>query len=290
MHFQLNKSRFFIKFFLFSVTLLMTLPCFAVTDTSYVSTQKGASRFQLFASGKAADIFVSDTDFPGVIRAAKDLASDIQMVSTIKPNLNVNASKFSKEIILIGTIGKNSLIDQLIKQGKLNVSGAVGKWETSLTQIILNPMPGVSKALVIAGSDKRGTIYGIYDLSQQIGVSPWYYWADVPVKKQAALYVLPGRHSQGTPAVKYRGIFINDEAPALSGWAKDKFGGFNHQFYEKVFELILRLKGNYLWPAMWGSAFNDDDKVNPVKADEYGIVMGTSHHEPLVRAHDEWRR
>ncbi|MDB5012898.1 MAG: glycosyl hydrolase, partial [Daejeonella sp.] len=280
----------FLKVSAFIITLIASQSCFAISDTSYVSTQKGTGRFQLFASGKAADIYVSESDYPGVVRAAKDLASDIELVSNTKPDLKINAAKFSNEIILIGTIGKNLLIDKLIRQGKLKVSGIAGKWETALTQIIENPMPGVSRALVIAGSDKRGTIYGIYDLSQQIGVSPWYWWADVPVKKQASLYVLPGKHSQGTPAVKYRGIFINDEAPALSGWAKDKFGGFNHQFYEKVFELILRLKGNYLWPAMWGSAFNDDDKLNPVKADEYGIVMGTSHHEPLVRAHDEWRR
>ncbi|MFC7669511.1 glycosyl hydrolase 115 family protein [Hymenobacter humi] len=153
-----------------------------------------------------------------------------------------------------------------------------------------NPMPGVERALVIAGSDKRGTIYGIYDLSQQIGVSPWYWWADVPTKQQPALYVLAGRHTQGEPKVKYRGIFLNDEAPALSGWAKEKFGGINSKMYVHVFELILRLRGNYLWPAMWGNAFNDDDKQSPVLADEYGVVMGTSHHEPMVRSQQEWKR
>src|SRR4030095_14338481 len=130
----------------------------------------------------------------------------------------------------------------------------------------------------------------IYDVSSQIGVSPWHWWADVPVRKQSALYVLPGRHTLGEPVVKYRGIFFNDEAPALSGWARETFGGFNHQFYEKAFELILRLKGNYLWPAMWGNAFADDDSLNARLADEYGIVIGTSHHEPMTRAQQEWRR
>ena len=101
---------------------------------------------------------------------------------------------------------------------------------------------------------------------------------------------MPGRHAHGEPAVKYRGIFINDEAPAFTGWAREKFGGFNHQFYAKVFELMLRLKGNYLWPAMWGNAFADDDPLNPRLADEYGIVMGTSHHEPMTRAQQEWQR
>ena len=152
------------------------------------------------------------------------------------------------------------------------------------------PRSGINSALIIAGSDKRGTIYGIYDLSEQIGVSPWYWWADVPVAHQDALFVKPGKYVQGEPAVKYRGIFLNDEAPALTGWTKEKFGGFNHQFYVNVFELLLRLKGNYLWPAMWGNAFNEDDPLNPKLADEYGIVMGTSHHEPMLRAQQEWKR
>ncbi len=187
-------------------------------------------------------------------------------------------------------MGKSSLIDQLAKDGKIDSSALVGKWEKFITQIVENPFPGVKRALVIAGSDKRGTIYGIYDLSNQIGVSPWYWWADVPVKKQTELHVLPGIHTNSEPKVKYRGIFINDEQPALSGWAYEKFGGFNSKFYEKVFELILRMKGNYLWSAMWGRMFYVDDPLNPKLADEYGIVMGTSHHEPLMRAHAEWEK
>ena len=139
--------------------------------------------------------------------------------------------------------------------------------------MIEKPLHGIDYALVIAGSDKRGTIYGIYEVSRQIGVSPWYWWADVPVKKKDSIYVKPGVYSCGEPAVRYRGIFINDEAPALSGWTYEKFGGFNHNLYEKVFELILRLKGNFLWPAMWGKAFNEDDPENPRLADEYGVVM-----------------
>ena len=152
------------------------------------------------------------------------------------------------------------------------------------------PWPGVDQALIIAGSDKRGTIFGIYDLSEQIGVSPWYWWADVPVQHHDQLFIRPGRYVQDEPAVKYRGIFLNDEAPALTGWVREKFGDYNHQFYEKVFELLLRLKANYLWPAMWNSAFNEDDPLNPRVADEYGIVMGTSHHEPMLRAQQEWKR
>jgi hypothetical protein len=130
----------------------------------------------------------------------------------------------------------------------------------------------------------------MYDLSREMGVSPWYYWADVPPRRSADVFVLPGGHTKGEPAVKYRGIFINDEAPALSGWAYEQFNGFNSEFYEHVFELVMRLKGNYLWPAMWGRAFNDDDPINPALADEYGVVMGTSHHEPMSRSQDEWAR
>jgi hypothetical protein len=157
-------------------------------------------------------------------------------------------------------------------------------------QVVRNPLPGLKSALVIAGSDKRGTIFGIYDLSEQIGVSPWYWWADVPVHQHKELFVKPGKYTQGPPAVKYRGIFLNDEAPSLSGWVKENYGSYNHEFYTKVFELLLRLKANYLWPAMWGSAFNEDDPLNAKLANEYGIVMGTSHHEPMLRAQQEWKR
>jgi hypothetical protein len=191
------------------------------------------------------------------------------------------------EVVLIGTIGKSPLIDSLIKRHKLDVSGITGQWESAVTTVVEHPMPGVRRALVIAGADKRGTIYGIYDLSEQIGVSPWYWWADVRVARRCAL-CQPGRYVQPVPAVKYRGIFFNDEAPALSGWTKEKFGGMNHEFYTKVFELLLRLKANFLWPAMWNNAFAADDPLNAKLADEYGIVMGTSHEEPMMRAEKEW--
>ncbi|MDP9046669.1 MAG: glycosyl hydrolase 115 family protein [Bacteroidota bacterium] len=259
-------------------------------DRPYISTTNGAGYFPLAANGKAAPIYTSAEEYPGVVRAAKSLQADVESVTKASPEFLSGQTGSSNELVLIGTIGKNKLIDKLIEQKKLDVAGIAGKWEVHLTQVVNNPIPGVKQALVIAGSDKRGTIYGIYDLSAQIGVSPWYWWADVPVKEQKNLFVIPGRHTDGEPAVKYRGIFINDEAPAFSGWTREKFGGVNHKVYEKMFELILRLKGNYLWPAMWGNAFNDDDKLDPVLADEYGIVMGTSHHEPMDRAQQEWKR
>lgn len=259
-------------------------------EKPYISTAGGRSYFALSANGKAATLYTGQGEYHGVIRAVTSLQADIKAVAGVAPVYDSVKSVTGGLAVLIGTIGKSALIDQLISQRKLNVDGITGKWEAHITQTIENPLPGVSRALVIAGSDKRGTIYGVYELSTQIGVSPWYWWADVPAKKHRSLYVKPGKYTDNGPAVKYRGIFINDEAPAFSGWAKEKFGGVNHRLYEKMFELILRLKGNYLWPAMWGNAFNDDDKLNPVLADDYGVVMGTSHHEPMDRAQQEWKR
>ncbi|GAA4381180.1 glycosyl hydrolase 115 family protein [Hymenobacter koreensis] len=274
--------------------LLSSLPLLALPTVpgseAYVSSEKGKGRFPLVAGGKAAPLFASAQDWPGVLRAARDLQADINRVTQRQPALTTDQAPAGKQVVIIGTVGKSPLIDQLIRDQKLDATGLAGKWETFVVQAIKKPMAGVDRALVVAGSDKRGTIYGLYDLSQQMGVSPWYWWADVPVAPQKSLYVLPGRHTLGEPKVKYRGIFINDEAPALQGWAQEKFGGVNSKMYAHMFELILRLKGNYLWPAMWGNAFSADDPQNPALADEYGIVMGTSHHEPLTRAHDEWRR
>jgi len=241
-------------------------------------------------AGSVVPLAASESDFPGVLRAARDLRDDFARVTGVTPLLFTGTVEPASTVVLIGTLGKSALIDRLVHDGKLDADAIRGRWEAFLVETVPHPLPGVDRALVIAGSDKRGTIYGIYEISRQIGVSPWYWWADVPVRHRAELFARPGRFLDEGPVVKYRGIFLNDEAPALSGWTREKFGGFNHQFYEKVFELLLRLRGNYLWPAMWGSAFNDDDPLNPKLADEYGIVMGTSHHEPLMRAHDEWRR
>lgn len=261
---------------------------YAINPEKYVVNQASSENFPLVSKGKIASILVDDKDYAGVLKVAGHLENDLFKVSDLHPKRIKKISEAEDFIVIIGTLGKSKIIDQLAKQGKIDAKALQGKWEKFTTQVIENPFKGIKKALVIAGSDKRGTIYGIYDLSNQIGVSPWYYWADVPIKKQSELHVLPAIHSQGEPKVKYRGIFINDEAPALSGWAFEKFGGFNSKFYDKVFELILRMKGNYLWPAMWGRMFYVEDPQNAVLADEYGIVMGTSHHEPLTRAHAEW--
>ncbi len=265
-------------------------PATAIGQEQYVQNSPSKGAFLLVQNGVAATIYVDPGDYTGVKRAANDLEQDVTRVSGVTPAVSQNERKLGGSVVIIGTIGKSALIDRLIREGKLSVGDITGKWESTLVQVVAHPTKGIERALVIVGSDKRGAIFGIYDLSEQIGVSPWYWWADVPVEHQAALYVKAGRYVHGEPGVKYRGIFLNDEAPALTGWVNEKYGGYNHEFYVKVFELLLRLRANFLWPAMWNSAFSDDDALNPKLADEYGIVMSTSHEEPMMRAEKEWTR
>jgi Glycosyl hydrolase family 115/Gylcosyl hydrolase family 115 C-terminal domain len=253
------------------------------------SEKKEPGAFPLASAESSSEIYTDPQDFELVQKAALLFQQDIQTVTGRELPI-LHALHPVKQLVIIGTLGKSALIDRLIQEKKISLESIRGKWEGYQVSLVENPFDAGGTALVIAGSDRRGTAYGVFELSKQMGVSPWYWWADVPVKKKNALYLKKGISITDSPRVKYRGIFINDEAPALSGWSREKFGGFNHLFYEKVFELILRLKGNYLWPAMWGSAFYDDDSLNKKAADDYGIVIGTSHHEPLMRAHDEWRR
>ena len=227
---------------------------------------------------KTMTVGLSQQEHSCVQLAAQNLLVDFEKVTGQKASFSDGAAE-----VLVGTVGCNPQIDQWVKQGVL--SGLKGKTEKYLIKTI-------GSQLVIAGSDKRGTVYGIYELSKQMGVSPWYYWADVPVEQHAAIYIKKGEYTDGEPAVRYRGLFLNDEAPCLTTWVKNTFGTDfgGHQFYEKVFELILRLKGNYLWPAMWGWAFYADDPENLKTADKMGVMMGTSHHEPMARNHQEYAR
>ena len=243
-----------------------------------------ADRFVMFQPSqdvwqlKQFTVELSQGEHSCVQLAAKNLLNDVEKVTGQKA-LQTNGSAE----ILIGTVGVNPQIDQWVEQGELRDLN--GKTEKFIVKTI-------GSQLVIAGSDKRGTVYGIYELSRQLGVSPWYYWADVPVEQHTCLYIRKGEFTDGEPAVRYRGLFLNDEAPCLTTWVKNTFGTDygGHQFYEKVFELILRLKGNYLWPAMWQWAFYADDPENLKTADKMGIMMGTSHHEPMARNHQEYAR
>ncbi|WP_217549161.1 glycosyl hydrolase 115 family protein [Streptomyces sp. GbtcB6] len=279
-----------------AVPVLSSGVAWGAPDSGLRTTDPGACIS--FTSGAfslvGAPVVVSADDHPGVVRVAGDLRDDIERVTGVRP-----AATIARRAVLVGTIGRSPLIDGLVASGKLDVTGIRGRWETSLQTVLDHPLPGVDQAFVIAGSDPRGTIFGAYDVSYGIGVSPWYWWDDVPPVHRDEVWVLPGRHTQGTPAVKYRGFFINDENPALGTWAPAHFGpgkapgypgGFNADFYAKVFEVLLRLKGNYLWPAVWGRAFAEDDPENHRRAAQYGVVMGTSHEAPMMRGIEEWNR
>jgi hypothetical protein len=264
--------------------------CFALVEPQYVENIAGPGNFCIAQDGAVAPIYVDTNDYAGVLIAANNLCMDVNRVTGRTPAMVNTEENLGTNAVIIGSIGKSRIIDRLIQAGKIDVSSISNQWESYFTQVVPNPLPGVARGLVIVGSDKRGTIYGIYDLSAAMGVSPWYWWADVPVPHHDAVFVKAGKYEQGPPAVKYRGIFLNDEAPDLTGWVDEKFGNYNHAFYTNVFELLLRLKANYLWPAMWNNCFNEDDPLNPQLADEYGIVMGTSHVEPMMRADKEWNR
>lgn len=253
----------------------------------FVQFNPTADAYKLAKSSEPLIILYDVNDDEGIITALQNLQQDFLKVLNLQPTKVTQPVKNVR--LIIGSLRSNH-IQELIKQNKIDPSALKGKNEKYIITTVNNPFDISGEVLVIAGSDKRGTIYGIYELSTQIGVSPWYYWADVPVKKQTDVYIRRGTYTDGEPAVKYRGIFLNDEWPALGMWAQSTFGGFNSQFYEKVFELILRLKGNFLWPAMWNSAFYDDDPMNGPLAHKMGIVMSTSHHEPMSLAQKDWSK
>ena len=264
------------KAFLVSAALLSAMSMSAAER--FVSFQQGDL---LINSNDKVEIYMDANDCRGVSYAANALVKDIRNVSGSQATITSNR----KATILVGTIGHSAAIDQLVKQKRINGNLLKGKREKFIITVVDNQ-------LVIAGSDRRGTIYGIYELSQQMGVSPWYDWADVPVEHHDSIFVNRGTYTDGEPAVRYRGIFLNDEAPCLTSWVKNTYGTEygDHRFYQRVFELILRLRGNMMWPAMWGWAFYADDAENEKTADEMGVVMSTSHHEPMARNHQEYAR
>ena len=264
------------KVFLASAALLSAMSMSAAER--FVSFKQG----DLLINGNdKVEIYMDANDCRGVSYAANALVRDINKVSGSQAIITSN----QKATILVGTIGHSAAIDQLIKQKRINGNLLKGKREKFIITVVDNQ-------LVIAGSDRRGTIYGIYELSQQMGVSPWYDWADVPVEHHDSIFVNKGIYTDGEPAVRYRGIFLNDEAPCLTSWVKNTYGTEygDHRFYQRVFELVLRLRGNMMWPAMWGWAFYADDAENEKTADEMGVVMSTSHHEPMARNHQEYAR
>jgi hypothetical protein len=266
----------------------------AATPASWVSDQARPGDFALVSSSGAADVVYAAEDFKVVAIAARDFAADVERVAGRRPVVRTDVPAVEASAVLAGTLGRSPLIDGLVRAGKLDVGALRGQWESFVIATVPNPLPGVAQGLVVAGSDRRGTAYGLYELSQAIGVSPWYWWADVAPAKMAELHVAAGTRRYGPPSVKYRGIFLNDEDWGLQPWAAKTFapgeGGIGPKVYAKVFELLLRLKANTLWPAMHGctkpfNSFPEDARL----ADEYGIVMGSSHAEPMLRNNvGEW--
>lgn len=271
--------------FLASAALLSTISMSAADR--FVNFKQGDL---LLNANNRVEIYMDTNDCKGVSYAAHALLKDIKSVSGATATLTSDAGFLKKAdtvrpAIIVGTIGHSAAIDQLVKQKRINGNLLKGKREKFIITLI-------DGQLVIAGSDRRGTIYGIYELSQQMGVSPWYDWADVPVEHHDSIFVNKGIYTDGEPAVRYRGIFLNDEVPCLTSWVKNNYGTEygDHRFYQRVFELVLRLRGNMMWPAMWGWAFYADDPENEKTADEMGVVMSTSHHEPMARNHQEYAR
>ena len=266
--------------------LLLSLFSAAAVDFPGITEARTApGRFPLIENGVPAAVVTDPADPKGILYAATNLRADFGRVcGSVAPTVGARA-------ILAGSLD-SPMIRDLAGRGIIDISPLKGQYESYLIATVGNAVPGYEDALVVAGADMRGTIYGIYEISEQIGVSPWYYWADVAVEHRDNLSMASGTYRTDPPAVRYRGIFLNDEAPCLTGWVKNTFGTDygDHRFYAHVFELLLRLRANFLWPAMWDWAFYADDPLNSVTAAEMGIIMGTSHHEPMARNHQEWAR
>jgi hypothetical protein len=274
--------------------LLCLWPSLTWGSDSILSSATDASSFPLVANGHAASIIHDPADHAVVAIAARDLATDISRVTGAPPALETTVPAHGGPCVLVGTLGHSALIDALVRAGKLDTTPLAGKWETFIIAVVDAPLPGIDRALVIAGSDRRGTAFGVYELAQQIGVSPWHWWSDVPPRRSESLHIRAGTTVVGPPSVKYRGIFINDEDWGLQPWAARTFapeeGGIGPKTYRRVFELLLRLKANTLWPAMHActkpfNAFPENARL----ADEYAIIMGSSHAEPMLRNNvGEW--
>ncbi|KAG9028880.1 hypothetical protein FRB95_005930 [Tulasnella sp. JGI-2019a] len=271
------------------ISTLFTPALATIGANACVSFDSTGGGFRIAGKGASPQIWTDPTDSNSVFRAVQDFVSDIQKVTgtTLKVSNYTASSKVTGTPIIVGTLG-TPLLSAVVNATKFDTSNVAGQWESFRAMTVSKPLSGVSQAYVIAGSDRRGVIYALYELSEQAGVSPWYWWADVPIQKHSAIYALKCEH--GAPTVKYRGLFFNDEQPALQNWAAEKFNNnsaavpFNHFFYANLFELLLRLKVNYVWPAMWSGMFAVDDPLNQGIAMYYGIVMGTSHQEPMMRS------
>ena len=268
-----------------AAALLLAIPAVARDFPGITDAHLAPGRFPLIERGVPVAVVTDPADARGIQIAAETLREDFARVCGQK------APEAGSRAILAGSVD-SPLVRGLAARGLVDLSALKGQYESYFISTLGQMVPGYDDALVIVGADMRGTIYGLYEISEQIGVSPWYDWADVPVQHQETLSLAAGTYVAPQPAVRYRGIFLNDEAPCLTSWVKNTYGTEygDHRFYARVFELLLRLRANFMWPAMWDWAFYADDPENSRTADEMGIIMGTSHHEPMARNHQEWAR
>lgn len=257
--------------------------------TAPVSATAAPGAFALVRARQAAALCFDAHDAAVVRVAAEALAGDVARVTGLRPALHAGAAAPTGPAVIIGTLGQSALVDGLVRRGQLKAAARLrGQWESYLVEVVERPWPGVARALVVAGSDRRGTAFGVFELARRLGVSPWVWWADVAPAHHDALYVAPGRLVQGPPAVQYRGIFLNDEDWGLRPWAAKNLDkdvqDIGPHTYARIFELLLRLKANYIWPAMHpGTKAFYHYPDNPRLADRYAIVVGGSHCEPMLR-------
>jgi len=239
--------------------------------------------------------YIENSISSGVRKIADKVRLDVQRVTGVMPEYAENLNAIQGNIVIFGNPDNSPIIHQLELEKKIDLSDVRGKREVYSFSVIETPifeLPEIKSAIVICGSDKRGLIYGLFHISELLGVSPLVDWADVmPAKQKSVTFTTSMNVVTKEPSVKFRGFFINDEWPATGNWCNKRFGGFNAEMYEHVFELLLRMKGNYLWPAMWSGRFSDDGPglANAELADELGVIMGASHHEPCCRAGEEYR-
>ncbi len=282
-----------------TLLIIVLTGLFIQTAPAQVSLSAGSTaknEFDLAGHQSKTILYFDHKDYEVVKKASRMFAEDIRSVTGQLPPVISSEGQLAENSVVIGTLGSNGLIDKWAREGKIQISGLKGKWESYLIQLVDNPAPGVKKALVIAGSDRRGTAYGVFSISETIGVSPWYWWADAPAEKKSQLNLHVETMFSREPSVKYRGIYINDEDWGLLRWAKRTFdvkqGNIGPKTYARVFELLLRLKANYLCPAMHeaSTAFNKIPE-NKLLADSFAIVMGSVHAEPLLFNNaSEWNK
>jgi hypothetical protein len=275
--------------------ILISLVGGASAQQLSVDTEASAGAFPLATGARVADLLIDARDAKVAQLAAGAFAGDVELVTGRRPRLLSDAAACDGPVVIVGTLGRGAVVDRLAREKIIDVSAVNGRWESALIAAVTDPLPGVARGLVIAGSDRRGTAYGVFELSRRIGVSPWNWWADVVPARKAELHV-SGRWILDSPKVRYRGIFLNDEDFGLKPWAAKTFepeiDDIGPKTYARIFELLLRLRANYCWPAMHECtrAFNYYPRNKQV-ADDYAIVMGSSHCEPLLRSNpDEWPR